>query len=155
MKKRKKTNESFGTNPWDPWSPKADLPDAKNNIALQKMKKKKINIVKKENVHTSAAPVNDPWVGIDSKANLTRVAEAADPKELSKSARIIKSIYKRNRMSAEPKVKNLDKKVKAGDEDLDARAIMTGGRTMTGQDRDIIEIDPILKKRKDGNQPKK
>lgn len=130
----KTKNESFGTNPWDPWSAKDDIPDAKNDIALQKMKKIKI-VAKPKLNKEGGVPVNDPWVGIDSKANLTRVAEAVDRKELSKSARLIKSIYKKNGM-------NTSKKTEL---QSDAKAILTGGKTLTGQPRDTIEIDPSVK----------
>jgi len=50
--------------------------------------------------------------------------------QMSKSARIIKSIYKKKGVKEEPK----------------AAAVLSGGTTMTGEKRDTIEIDPMMKK---------
>jgi hypothetical protein len=53
--------------------------------------------------------------------------------QMSKSARIIKSIYKKAGVTGEkPK----------------AAAVLSGGTTMTGEKRDTIEIDPMMKMRK-------
>ena len=80
---------------------------------------------------------------------------------MSKSARIIKSIYKRKGMKEEtydhekedksvatygkkPKMQ----KVSTDLEEPQAAAVLTGGTTMTGEKRDTIEIDPMMKMRK-------
>lgn len=87
-------------------------------------------------------------------------------REMSKSARIIKSIYKRKNMKEEladwekedksvqtygkkPKLDMTDKKSNIGENKPEARAVMTGGKTLTGQDRDMVEIDPAMKNRPD------
>lgn len=85
-------------------------------------------------------------------------------RELSKSARIIKSIYKRKGVVKEdtydwekedksvesygkkPKMVT-DKKDSFGDNKPEAAIIMKGGKTLTGVERDMIEIDPLLKTR--------
>ena len=81
--------------------------------------------------------------------------------QMSKSARIIKSIYKRKGMKEEtydhekedksiatygkkPKMQ----KVSTDLEEPQAAAVLTGGTTMTGEKRDTIEIDPMMKMRK-------
>lgn len=93
--------------------------------------------------------INDPWVGVDPKANITRVAEGTDlKKEYSKSARIIKAIYKKHKMTeGKNPILKMNKKeadpMKNGDSPA---AILVGGKTLTGQDRDMIEIDPVMKK---------
>lgn len=79
-------------------------------------------------------------------------------KELSKSARIIKSIYKKKNVreelydhEKEKKVPSLGKKPKVSEIAGEvgkmpaAAAIMSGGTTMTGVKRDTIEIDPMMK----------
>jgi hypothetical protein len=84
-------------------------------------------------------------------------------KEMSKSARIIKSIYKKKGVVKEdmydhekedksvqtygkkPKMNMTDKKDSFGEEKPDAAAIMTGGTTMTGEKRDDVEIDPMMR----------
>jgi hypothetical protein len=84
-------------------------------------------------------------------------------KEMSKSARIIKSIYKNKKMVKEdmydhekedksvqtygkkPKMAATDKKDSFGEEKPDAAAIMSGGTTLTGEKRDNVEIDPMMR----------
>jgi hypothetical protein len=92
------------------------------------------------------------------------VAEAADKKEMSKSARMIKSLYKKHNMKEDmtdwekedksvqtygkkPKVQTTPKESSYGENKPKAAIIMSGGKTMTGQTRDTVEIDPMLKKR--------
>lgn len=84
--------------------------------------------------------------------------------ERTKSARIIKALYKRKGMKEElydhekedksvatygkkPKVVTNDPKVSFGENKPDAAAILTGGTTLTGQKRDVVEIDPMMRKR--------
>ncbi len=69
-------------------------------------------------------------------------------REMTKSARMIKSIYKKKR------VKNVkeelydhekeDKGAKFGEKPF-AAAVLKGGKTMTGTQRDTIEIDPMMR----------
>lgn len=66
--------------------------------------------------------------------------------QMSKSARIIKSIYKKKGVKEEiggkkPKVQQI-----GGSEEPKAAAVLSGGTTMTGEKRDTIEIDPMMKK---------
>jgi hypothetical protein len=86
-------------------------------------------------------------------------------KEMSKSARIIKSIYKKKRMVKEdmydhekedksiqtygkkPKVMEPDEKKNLGEKKPEARIVMSGGTTLTGEKRDTVEIDPAMKVR--------
>jgi len=82
-------------------------------------------------------------------------------KELSKSARIIKSLYKKHKMVKEElydhekedkSVATYGKKPKTekqevyGDDDAQAAMILKGGTTLTGQTRDTLEIDPVMRK---------
>jgi hypothetical protein len=87
-------------------------------------------------------------------------------REMSKSARIIKTIYKRKNMKEDmndwekedksvqsygkkPKLDMTDKKDNVGENKPEARAVMAGGKTLTGQPRDMVEIDPSMKNRPD------
>lgn len=79
-----------------------------------------------------------------------------EKKEYSKSARIIKSIYKRKHMKEdmydfEKGDKQQSQDDNAGDDRKrpKAKAVMTGGKTMTGQRRDDVEIDPQLARKPD------
>lgn len=80
---------------------------------------------------------------------------------MSKSARIIKNLYKKKGMKEETydhekegkSVATYGKKpkmqqVSTGLEEPKAAAVLTGGTTMTGEKRDTIEIDPMMKMRK-------
>jgi hypothetical protein len=87
-------------------------------------------------------------------------------REMSKSARIIKSIYKRKNMKEEtydwekddkaqqpslgkkqPKIMKTDEKESYGENKPEARIVMSGGTTLTGEPRDMVEIDPNMKNR--------
>lgn len=91
--------------------------------------------------------------------------------QMSKSARIIKSIYKNKGMKEEtydfekadksvapygkpPKVKVTDKAVTDGDKEQ-AAIVLSGGKTLTGDERDTVEIDPKLKMRPNQPEPTK
>lgn len=90
--------------------------------------------------------------------------------QLSKSARMIKALYKSKGMKEElndwekedkavlspgkkPKLQTMDKKLGIGEKPK-AAAIMTGGKTLTGTPRDTIEIDPVMKQRPGANPDK-
>ena len=81
-------------------------------------------------------------------------------KAMSKSARMIKALYKHNNMKEEiydhekedKSVATYGKKPKAekieanGNENNQASMVLKGGRTLTGQTRDTLEIDPVMRK---------
>ena len=88
----------------------------------------------------------------------------------SKSARMIKALYKRKGVVKEdmydhekedksvqtygkkPKFNQTDKKDSFGEKKPEALAVMTGGTTLTGVKRDEVEIDPMMKNRPGQNQ---
>jgi len=95
---------------------------------------------------------------------------------LSKSARIIKSLYKHHKVTEEiydhekddkdqtsPGRPKNSKNPSLSKQDPDdapdgspkARAVMSGGKTLTGEPRDTVEIDPQMKARPDLNGNKK
>ena len=87
---------------------------------------------------------------------------------MSKSARMIKALYKKHRMVKEdmydhekedksvqtygkkPKTLKTDEKSSMGENKPDAAAIVSGGTTLTGEKRDDVEIDPMMKNRPSG-----
>jgi hypothetical protein len=92
--------------------------------------------------------------------------QVADRKrQMSKSARMIKALYKRKGVVKEdmydhekedksvatygkkPKMSQTDKKDSLGENKPQAAATLTGGTTLTGVKRDNIEIDPIMRNR--------
>ena len=92
--------------------------------------------------------------------------------QMSKSARIIKALYKKKGMKEsvdgqsgggmmydkektdkpettygkKPTVMKAGKEASTGDNAPQAAAILSGGKTLTGQTRDTLEIDPLMKK---------
>jgi hypothetical protein len=90
--------------------------------------------------------------------------------QMTKSARMIKALYKRKGMVKEdtydhekedksvqtygkkPKFNQTDKEDSFGDKKPEALAVMTGGTTLTGVKRDEVEIDPMMKNRPGQNQ---
>jgi len=82
-------------------------------------------------------------------------------KEMSKSARMIKSLYKKHKMVKEElydhekedksvasygKKPKVDKQEVYSDDDAEAAMVLKGGKTLTGQTRDTLEIDPVMRK---------
>ena len=109
-------------------------------------------------------------------ASMTVGSEVSErKKQMSKSARIIKSIYKKKKVSSvkedlydheksdkdpanygkKPNIEKLDDKKKPSDpggKKPEAMVVMSGGTTMTGKPRDTVEINPALRNRP--GQPK-
>jgi hypothetical protein len=54
-----------------------------------------------------------------------------------------------------PKVSTPDPKKSMGENKPDAAAVLTGGTTLTGQPRDTVEIDPMMRKRPGPDVPGK
>jgi hypothetical protein len=84
-------------------------------------------------------------------------------REMSKSARMIKALYKKHKMVKEdlydhekedksvatygkkPKMNTPDMDKNFGENKPDAAAVMSGGKTLTGEPRDDVEIDPLMR----------
>jgi hypothetical protein len=110
----------------------------------------------------------DPQAATSMPCDCANCSTDVEPKDkgkkliqMSKSARIIKSIYKKNGMKEETydhekedkSVATYGKKPKMQKvtdnlEEPQAAAVLKGGTTMTGEKRDTIEIDPMMKMRK-------
>jgi hypothetical protein len=112
--------------------------------------------------------INKRTTGLNRAFNkLHGVAEAVDKKQMSKSARMIKALYKHHNVKEDmmdwekgdkstqsygkkPNFKMTNKNADTSDTKFDARAVMKGGTTLTGQPRDMVEIDPSMKQRPGG-----
>ena len=110
----------------------------------------------------------DPMAASSMPCDCANSPDDVEPKDknkkliqMSKSARIIKNLYKKKGMKEEtydhekedksvatygkkPKMQQVSKDL----EEPKAAAVLTGGTTMTGEKRDTIEIDPMMKMRK-------
>jgi hypothetical protein len=118
--------------------------------------------VVKEDVYQDSQAATQTAFDMGTTPNQTEPTHSRR-KEMSKSARIIKSIYKNKKMVKEemydhekedksvqtygkkPKMAATDKKDSFGEEKPDAAAIMSGGTTLTGEKRDNVEIDPMMR----------
>jgi hypothetical protein len=106
----------------------------------------------------------------DGANNTNDLAEKR--RQLSKSARMIKSLYRKHRMyedmydhekedksvatyGKKPKMDTVDKKDSMGENKPKASAVVSGGTTLTGQDRDTVEIDPQMRVRPGQPDPTK
>jgi hypothetical protein len=134
----------------------------------------KEEIVTEDNFADPQAATQSPFDGANNTDDTHEVLQRK--RELSKSARIIKSLYKRKGVVKEETYdwekddkdqtspgKKTSKNPKLDKEDPNAlpngepkaRAVMSGGTTMTGEKRDTVEIDPQMKSRPDLNGNKK
>lgn len=116
---------------------------------------------------TTSENTLDPLAATEAPCDCANGGETTSRKsQMSKSARMIKSLYKHLNMKEEtydwekddkssqekpygkkPKVDTLDKTGTLGDTKPEARAVMKGGTTLTGKPRDMVEIDPSMKQR--------
>jgi hypothetical protein len=140
--------------------------------ALEAAKKKREEEAARnaENAKRALTPVKEDKFQDPMAATQTVGMEVDNPSDAdrksqrSKSARIIKSIYKRKNMKEDlydhekddkpaatygkkPKMSVTKPTDNVGENKPDAAAVLTGGKTLTGQPRDTIEIDPMMKKR--------
>ena len=140
---------------------KYDFTKTKSGLEVPKQKKPfrmgNEPIVKNEDVM-------DPQAAI-AKVPDTDPSISERTRQLSKSARMIKALYKSKRMVKEdlvdhekedksvatygkkPKFDKADEKDSAGENKPNAAAVMTGGTTLTGEKRDDVEIDPMMRLR--------
>jgi hypothetical protein len=124
--------------------------------------KRKDELKMKEDVYQDAQAATQTAFDMGTTPNQTEPTSSRK-REMSKSARIIKSIYKKHKMVKEdmydhekedksvqtygkkPKMAATDKKDSFGENKPDAAAIMSGGTTLTGGKRDDVEIDPMMR----------
>lgn len=128
------------------------------NIQSQKQKNNP-NSLSNEDVYQDSQAATQTAFDMGTTPNQTEPTHSRK-KEMSKSARIIKSLYKHNNMKEEiydhekedKSVATYGKKPKVervgvdGDEDSQAAMVLKGGKTLTGQERDTLEIDPVMRK---------
>jgi hypothetical protein len=139
---------------------KADAERNKNLDKFIKGHKQSKLIPTKEGVGDPLAATQSPADGANGGNELSE-----KKRQMSKSARMIKSLYKKNGMVKEdmydhekedksvvtygkkPKHEKADDKDSKGENKPHAAAVLTGGTTLTGEKRDDIEIDPMMRNR--------
>ena len=143
----------------DRWRAAADEREKKHNDIEKKRQEKLHQDPSKVTVPVADTNKDDMTSAIDRlEKHLNRESVQA---ERTKSARIIKSLYKAKGVKEETydwekddKAQSYGKKPKIdkpdGQDNMDqkkpqARAVMVGGTTLTGIKRDTVEIDPLMK----------
>lgn len=113
--------------------------------------------------HLNKENTLDPKAATEAPVGPGEIATEAQ-RQRSKSARMIKALYKSKNMKEETydwekddkTPQKLDKGVKIdipkkeanfGENKPEARIVMSGGKTMTGEKRDTVEVDPLMAKR--------
>lgn len=108
--------------------------------------------------------VGDPQAATQSPADCANGGEELAPPKKSRASKMVKEIYAKHRLAEDlydweksdkqgeqygkaPKVKKASGVTAQGDKKSDASMILKGGTTLTGQPRDTVEIDPMLKNR--------
>ena len=134
----------------------------KSREAAEKNEKAKQPVQQQENTMDSLAATGAPNDCANTPDDVAPKDKNKKLIQMSKSARIIKSIYKRQGVREEtfdtekedksvaaygkkPKLTDNEKKLDATNGKSSAAAIMTGGTTLTGTPRDTVEIDPMMK----------
>lgn len=112
--------------------------------------------------------VNKPQMPVKTEEVTDESCGCDHKKQLSKSASVVKSIYKKKTVKEElydhekddkdgttygkkPKFKPAKDEGGIGDRKAQSSATLSGGNTLTGQERDTVEIDPVLKRAKPGS----
>jgi len=105
----------------------------------------------------------DPKAASEAPFDMGNTPNQVAPKKMSKAASMVKEIYKRKlkedmydwekdqkdaRPSGKkPSMQKVDGSNELGDKKPKARMVLKGGTTLTGEKRDTVEIDPMLKNR--------
>lgn len=107
--------------------------------------------------------INDPQSACQSPFDGANTTDDVAPKK-SKAAKMVKEIYSKHRIKEDmydhekdakgpgsygkpPKVNKKDEINSDDEKGVNARMVLKGGTTLTGEKRDTIEIDPMMKNR--------
>lgn len=150
----------------------ADLHAKSNAIAKKRVKGLMGYLQRKQGVKPMSEDVfQDTYAATQTAFDMGTQADDREPtyskrKEMSKSARMIKSLYKKHKMVKEDlydhekedksvatygKKPKVEKQEVYGDDDTQAAMVLKGGKTLTGQTRDTLEIDPVMRKANKNN----
>jgi hypothetical protein len=145
----------------------ADL-HAKSDVIAKKRVKGLIGYMqRKQGMKPTSEDVGDAKAAVNAdglpNASLEPVSEKK--KQMTKSARMIKALYKKKGIVKEdmfdsekedksvatygkkPKMSTTSKMSNLGDNKPEAASVLSGGTTLTGQKRDVLEIDPAMRNR--------
>jgi hypothetical protein len=146
----------------------ADLHTKSNAIAKKRVKGLMGYMQRKQGMKPTSENTLDPEAATQAATGPGECGSTEMQKQRSKSARMIKSLYKSKNMKEETydwekddKAQSYGKKPKikepSGESNMDqkkpeARIVMSGGTTLTGETRDEVQVDPLMKKPSAGSQ---
>jgi len=145
----------------------ADLHKKSDAIAKKRVKGLKGYLQRKTGMKPTSEDVGDPKAAVnaDGLPNPQLEPVSEKKKQMSKSARMIKALYKKKGVVKEdiydhekedksvatygkkPKMEKADKDESIGEKKPQAALTLTGGKTLTGTERDTVEIDPMMRNR--------
>jgi hypothetical protein len=108
--------------------------------------------------------INDPQSATQAPFDAATCPNDVAPPKKTRAAKMVKEIYAKHRLKEDmydwekddkstkpygkaPKAQKVDGVNELGDKKPAARMVLTGGKTLTGQTRDTVEIDPMMKNR--------
>jgi hypothetical protein len=122
---------------------------------------------RKQGMKPTSENTLDPLGATEAPCDGANGGETTDnTKQKTNSTKIIKSIYKMRKEETydwekddksvqtygkSPKLKKTEMEQNVGETKPQARIVMSGGKTLTGEKRDTVEIDPLMKNRPDLN----
>jgi hypothetical protein len=147
----------------------ADLHTKSNAIAKKRVKGLMGYMQRKQGMKPTSENSLDPQASTQAATGPGECDDSTEmQKQRSKSARMIKSLYKSKNMKEEtydwekddkaqlygkkPKIKEPGDASNMDQQKPDARIVMSGGTTLTGEKRDEVMVDPLMKNAKPGSQ---
>lgn len=132
-----------------------DLAEYQKELGVSNFLQDRIEAHKKHGWMLNSISKNTMNENVDMNEELSRNGKTKQ-QEMCKGASIIKDIYRNKRMKKEELV-DRDKMDKSYDpkNDTSAKVTLKGGKTMTGQERDIIEVNPKTQPAVDGQKDTK
>jgi hypothetical protein len=141
----------------------ADLHAKSNMIAKKRVKGLMGYMQRKQGMKPTSENTLDAKAATEAPVGPGEIATEAQ-KQRSKSARMIKNLYKKKNMKEETydwekddktpqklgkgvKIEIPKKEANFGENKPEARIVMSGGKTMTGEKRDTVEVDPLMANR--------
>ena len=145
----------------------ADLHAKSDKIVKKRVKGLIGYMQRKQGMKPTSENTLDPLGATEAPCDGANGGETTDnTKQKTNSTKIIKSIYKMRKEETydwekddksvrtygkSPKLKKTEMEQNVGESKPQARIVMSGGKTLTGEKRDTVEIDPLMKNRPDLN----
>jgi hypothetical protein len=146
----------------------SELDKAGGKTNIEKANKRFGGIIKATNKQfdndAKVEDVGDPQSATQSPGDCANNPDDVTPRKMSKAGKLVKELHAKKRMNEELYDKEKEEKAEkpygkkpnelkndnpddTDSEVANARMVMKGGKTLTGQTRDTVQIDPMMKNR--------